>query len=477
MPCSARTLITTLGVAAAAGCLGAGCFGGGGGGDGPGSPHLDLDTIGPIAVGRAQVVYLRVVCTDPQIGEVTCPGVSLAAVDQVTVSDTAVATVDALGAADGEGQFTVMAAAAGSAVVTVRAHDSDGHELTVSGAFDALVPDRLELVMGCDAFAASRPPWPVAVSESFRITPLLYQGETYLYGGGPFPLDAGPFEVVAFFDELVLRAPATPVLGTITSPVDPTARLDVQVYDLAGIDGLFVRPIGSPAEPLALEGKATRAGLETIWTVGGVEPCVGDRFFSPTVSVYVGSQVLCGLDPSGGWGIYQLDGLPPAFSVWADFEGSCTGSVTLEDNGAVGSFSVEFASPVPARGGRWKWENPLPQGQWLLGVNGSGDNDVWAVGLEGAIVHWDGVGWSVENSPTDETLTDVWASGANDAWAVSANGAILHWDLGSRARRRVGRGGRLARRAGRGGPLGRGRVVAGGDRRALAASGGVGGGR
>jgi hypothetical protein len=38
----------------------------------------------------------------------------------------------------------------------------------------------------------------------------------------------------------------------------------------------------------------------------------------------------------------------------------------------------------------WRWRNPLPQGNFLNGVWGSGASDVWAVGGAGTILHWDG---------------------------------------------------------------------------------------
>ena len=84
-------------------------------------------------------------------------------------------------------------------------------------------------------------------------------------------------------------------------------------------------------------------------------------------------------------------------------------------------------APIPSRrasGG----ESPLPQGNRLNGIWGSGANDVWAVGDSGTIVHWNGTAWSIVASGTTKNLHGVWGSVANDVWAVGAGGTILRWN-------------------------------------------------
>src|SRR5215510_5695776 len=81
-------------------------------------------------------------------------------------------------------------------------------------------------------------------------------------------------------------------------------------------------------------------------------------------------------------------------------------------------------------GDGWCWRNPLPQGNPLFGVWGSGANDVWAVGGPGTILHWDGFDWMSVSSGTTSFLSGVWGSGASDVWAVGGypTSTILHWD-------------------------------------------------
>jgi hypothetical protein len=54
----------------------------------------------------------------------------------------------------------------------------------------------------------------------------------------------------------------------------------------------------------------------------------------------------------------------------------------------------------------------------LYGVHGSGCDDVWAVGLYGVILHWDGASWEAVDAGTTNHLYDVWSFSPSAAWAV-----------------------------------------------------------
>ena len=54
--------------------------------------------------------------------------------------------------------------------------------------------------------------------------------------------------------------------------------------------------------------------------------------------------------------------------------------------------------------------------------------DVWAVGENGTILHWDGKRWSRVPSPTKAGLNDVFGTASADVWAVGEDGVILHWN-------------------------------------------------
>jgi len=68
----------------------------------------------------------------------------------------------------------------------------------------------------------------------------------------------------------------------------------------------------------------------------------------------------------------------------------------------------------------------------FVGLSGTSDDDVWAI-REGEIWHRDAVGWTLISigslSPEPSgTLSAIWAAAADDVWAVGSNGLLLHYD-------------------------------------------------
>lgn len=68
----------------------------------------------------------------------------------------------------------------------------------------------------------------------------------------------------------------------------------------------------------------------------------------------------------------------------------------------------------------------------LNAVWGSAPDDVWAVGLAGTIIHWDGVRWEKVHSPTRLSLIDVWGNSRTNIYAVGfsllGEYELLHYD-------------------------------------------------
>ncbi len=52
---------------------------------------------------------------------------------------------------------------------------------------------------------------------------------------------------------------------------------------------------------------------------------------------------------------------------------------------------------------------------------------VWAAGVSGTVLHWNGTAWSPQASAGYD-INDVWGLGAGDVWLVSPSGVILHGD-------------------------------------------------
>jgi hypothetical protein len=64
----------------------------------------------------------------------------------------------------------------------------------------------------------------------------------------------------------------------------------------------------------------------------------------------------------------------------------------------------------------------------LTGTFGSSPTDMWAVGLAGTVLHYDGQMVAVVPAGTSVNLTDVWGTGPGDVWAVGEAGTVLHHD-------------------------------------------------
>jgi hypothetical protein len=81
-------------------------------------------------------------------------------------------------------------------------------------------------------------------------------------------------------------------------------------------------------------------------------------------------------------------------------------------------------------GGFWsKLPTPRIEG-YLSSVWGTRNDDVWAVGTKGLILHWDGATWTKEESGVVEPLSSVHGAGGT-VWIVGDSGTVLVRSLGS----------------------------------------------
>ena len=81
--------------------------------------------------------------------------------------------------------------------------------------------------------------------------------------------------------------------------------------------------------------------------------------------------------------------------------------------------------------GAANWEIMLsvdPTSEDLEGIWGTADDDIFAVGGFGTILHYDGSSWNKMESGTEERLYDVWGTAAGDVFAVGNDGVVLHYD-------------------------------------------------
>lgn len=83
-------------------------------------------------------------------------------------------------------------------------------------------------------------------------------------------------------------------------------------------------------------------------------------------------------------------------------------------------------STAPTNQKSWYWQNPVPQGNNLLGVTTVGASDVWAVGAAGTLLHSDnaGVTWAAEDPNTQLELRAIDFADSDNGWLVGAAGTI-----------------------------------------------------
>ena len=88
---------------------------------------------------------------------------------------------------------------------------------------------------------------------------------------------------------------------------------------------------------------------------------------------------------------------------------------------------ISTPSPADAEVIQWKPVHPPVIEKDLYGVWGSSAIDVYAVGISGTILHYDGSKWRVMASPPNtDNLYAIWGSSSSDVYTVGRNGTILH---------------------------------------------------
>ncbi|MCP4678590.1 MAG: hypothetical protein GY854_24375, partial [Deltaproteobacteria bacterium] len=74
----------------------------------------------------------------------------------------------------------------------------------------------------------------------------------------------------------------------------------------------------------------------------------------------------------------------------------------------------------------WK-KMAAPASEGLVGIWGTSNQDLFAVGQKGTILHYDGTAWSAMTSVTDVCLGGIFGNASNDVYAAG-DGVFLHYD-------------------------------------------------
>lgn len=197
---------------------------------------------------------------------------------------------------------------------------------------------------------------------------------------------------------------------------NPSFSTNTHIFTLsASITNLLAQPIGTT------DGSTTTsAGTRVFFTSGPVAA-------GGTGNVFV-------LNPSG-FGSFQGNTVPyfqytpliasgdtSAVKTWAFLFGSNVTGMT---------FTLEVDAAVPAQNSVLRWI-VLRQGLTSNDLDGVWCNtptDVWAVGVNNTIAHYDGERWDLPTTNLQSaSYTGVFGTGATDAWAVGSGGTAAHWN-------------------------------------------------
>jgi len=138
-----------------------------------------------------------------------------------------------------------------------------------------------------------------------------------------------------------------------------------------------------------------------------------------------------------GDGIYEVDtGITVAKAITlqsVNGASSTTVRPTTDDlRGVWGSsssdvFAVGYDGTIAHyNGSAWSSQTSSTTND-LRGVWGSSSSDVFAVGYDGTILHYNGTTWSSQTRRTDNNLYSVWGTSSSNVFAVGASGTILHY--------------------------------------------------
>ncbi|MCP4350868.1 MAG: BACON domain-containing protein [Desulfobacterales bacterium] len=105
-----------------------------------------------------------------------------------------------------------------------------------------------------------------------------------------------------------------------------------------------------------------------------------------------------------------------------------TGTITITDSKAENSpLTLKVTQTSTTKPLLWeKMETPVSEN--LSGIWGTSENNVYAVGNAGTILHYNGNEWAEMSTDTLYYLRNVWGNSENNVFAVGEQGTILHYD-------------------------------------------------
>jgi len=159
---------------------------------------------------------------------------------------------------------------------------------------------------------------------------------------------------------------------------------------------------------------------------------VASPTFSPDGGVYIESvNVTMSCTTSGAEIRYTTNGSDPTpttgtvYTVPLALTATTTVKAMAWKPGAIDS-SIRSATFTRLPPGWYPMTSGVTSRLWA--VWGTSATNIFAVGVGGTVLHYDGTSWSPMVSNTPLTLRGVWGSAASDVFAVGNSGAVTHYN-------------------------------------------------
>ena len=191
-----------------------------------------------------------------------------------------------------------------------------------------------------------------------------------------------------------------------------------------GSDGALRAISGRPSGPIVAAGDGGEALVlrEGSWE----RSLAGAQDLSAALVTEDGSAYVAGRDG-------ELHMRPPGGAQWVDQDLRRVDHIrALAHAGgelwALGQFGVALRRTANDDGVA-TWEpTDTDTSRPLAAAWAPGDGSLFAAGLEGAFLRWDGQAWSDLDSPFGAYFRALWGRSSNDVYAAGWDGAGMHWD-------------------------------------------------
>jgi len=230
--------------------------------------------------------------------------------------------------------------------------------------------------------------------------------------------------VLSRWDGQALREVPSPT-REYTRALAGTAENDVW---LAASDGLFHWDGRSWSKARPTSNSVLVRGIGDVWSVDddGVHHLVGATWRSWSLAPDPMRRVY-----DGGDGSVWLVESRAAFRLAGDTWERTTSADLRVDTLSAAPDGIAWALVDRVDLIRWdgtSWTQPIANDQLgeLQAFWGVGDDDVWAAGEDGLVLHFDGRAWRRVPAPATASIRALWGSGPNDVWGVGSG--LYHWD-------------------------------------------------